>query len=176
MSGGGPDVAGSVVPVTGDVVSGAVVGSAGAVVDGAGSVAVGGLVGVDWVGGVVVGANVEDACPLDAVVAPGVVVTATPLDADGSSSPAHAEQAAVATMTSEPTRRRVAMRAVTPFGQSVGVGVPSRSPSPVAVVASSTDDGGTKPSTAENLMRSLPGLSGSSSVSTTMICPAWNSL
>ena len=46
----------------------------------------------------------------------------------------------------------------------------------VAVVASSTDDGGTKPSTAVKTKRCSPGLSGSSSVSTTMISPAWNSL
>ena len=46
----------------------------------------------------------------------------------------------------------------------------------VAVVASSTAAGGTKPSTDENLIRCSPGLSGSSSVSTTMISPAWNCL
>ena len=46
----------------------------------------------------------------------------------------------------------------------------------VAVVAISTAAGGTKPSTLVNLIRSSPGLSGSSSVSTTMISPAWNCL
>ena len=46
----------------------------------------------------------------------------------------------------------------------------------VAVVASSTDDGGTNPSTAVNVKRFLPSFSGSSSASTTMISPAENSL
>lgn len=46
----------------------------------------------------------------------------------------------------------------------------------VAVVANSTADGGTNPSTAVKVKRCLPGLSGSGSTSTTMISPALNCL
>jgi hypothetical protein len=52
------------------------------------------------------------------------------------------------------------------------VGGVSATSSLVAVVASSTDAGGTKPSTAWKVKRCLPSFSGSGSTSTTMISPA----
>ncbi|MEY2975692.1 MAG: hypothetical protein RIR49_2112 [Actinomycetota bacterium] len=60
-------------------------------------------------------------------------------------------------------------------GQSVGA-VPGSTSSLVAVVANSTEDGGTKPSTAWKVKCFEPGRSGSSATSTTMISPAENSL
>lgn len=68
--------------------------------------------------------------------------------------------------------RRRACRA----GRQSTAGVPGSTSSLVAVVANSTDDGGTKPSTAWKVKCCEPGRSGSSATSTTMISPAENSL
>jgi hypothetical protein len=77
---------------------------------------------------------------------------------------------------------RVACRrrwAPSPAGRSDGHSpavVPGSTSSLVAVVANSTDDGGTKPSTAWKVKCCDPGRSGSSATSTTMISPVENSL
>lgn len=74
------------------------------------------------------------------------------------------------------SRRLHAGRPDAPSVAQSAVGVPGSTSSLVAVVANSTDDGGTKPSTAWKVKCCEPGRSGSSATSTTMISPAENSL
>lgn len=75
----------------------------------------------------------------------------------------------------EGRRRRTPSSTDRSGGHSLGV-VPGSTSSFVAVVANSTDDGGTKPSTPWKVKCFEPGRSGSSATSTTMISPAENSL